>query len=129
AFGASVAGILANALTAAWLPRISLLFYGDVMPGAAASILWLAAEQLSPSWDTGYTVAGLILLCLFSGPSIGRSKYTVGFGAMAGAGAGLLVLLNPSSLLVSLPWFAHLTARREGPLKLSAKYCCAVLAA
>jgi hypothetical protein len=129
AFVASIAGILLNALTAAWLPRISWLFYGDVRPGAAAAILWLAAAPLSPSWDTSYTVSGLILFCLFSATSIESGNQIIGSGAMTGIVAGLLVLLNPSSLLVSLPWVAHLTARRKATPQRSAKYCCAVLAA
>lgn len=108
AAGAVIGNILANALTAGLLPRISFVFYGDTIPGAVAAVLWLAAVQLMPDWDASYTVAGLILFCLFSAWSIERTDKPLPFGALAGVAAGLLCLLNLSSILISLPWIAYL---------------------
>src|ERR1022692_4466051 len=67
---AAVASIVANALIAALLPRFSVLIYSRVEPGASASVLWLASMRLMPSWDVSFTVAALILFCLFSTPSM-----------------------------------------------------------
>ena len=50
---ATLLNILVNAVTAAWLPRVSWMFYRDVRPGIAASVLWLLSMALMPSWDTG----------------------------------------------------------------------------
>ena len=122
ALAAVTGNIIANALIAAWLPRISLVFYGDVTPGAVASLLWLAAARLTPVWDTSYTVAGLILFCLFSAWSIGKPGNAIRFGAAAGVAGGLLFLLNSSSIMVSLPWIAFLIARRRIPLRKAAMY-------
>jgi hypothetical protein len=125
---AALGNVLANALTAAWLPRVSWLFYGEVGPGIAASILWLMAVQLMPSWDVSYTVAALLFFCLYSAATVGGKK-TILHGVVAGLLAGALFLLNPSSLLVFLPWMAYLLVFRRAPLKQTAVYLCTVLAA
>jgi hypothetical protein len=110
---AATGNIVTNAIIAACLPRISFVFYEDVLPGVLAGMLWLAVAQLMPAWDTNYTLAGLILFCLFSARSIGRTHVAAQSGAAAGVAVGLLFLLNPSSALVSLPWIAYLLVRRK----------------
>jgi hypothetical protein len=72
-----------------------------------------------PAWDTSFTVAGLLLFCLFTASSLGTGK---GFASasLAGGIAGILFLLNPSSLLVFLPWIAHLMIRRGVTLRQTA---------
>ncbi len=107
--------IAANALTASLIPRISLLFYGDIIPGVVASILWLASVQLLPAWDTSYTVAGLIIFCLIT-PSFLEPEKKVGFSILAGVVGGLLFLLNPSSVIITLLWIAYLVSRRRARL-------------
>ena len=65
---AAAGNIIANALIAAWPPRISLVFYGDVtLSGVSAMVGGRAAYA-----GLGYElyVAGLILFCLFSAWSI-----------------------------------------------------------
>jgi len=114
---ALVGNIVANALTAAWLPRMSFVFYGDAIPGAVAALLWLAAVQVMPAWDTSFTVAGVILFCLFSNRYIGRTDSDIRFGSAAGVAAGLLFLLNPSSAMISLPWIAYLFVHRRYSLE------------
>ena len=129
AFLAAVLGsILANAVTAALLPRVSKVFFSDVIPGVIASILWLAVMPAMPGWYTSYTVVGLLVLCLFTSSSIvtvnsGRSSM------VAGSVCGLLFLLNPSSLLVVLPWIGFLLWRGKGNWRRSARYCGITLAA
>jgi hypothetical protein len=128
AAAAVICNILANGLTAALLPRIAFVFYGDAIPGVLAAVLWLAAVQLMPDWDASYTVAGLILFCLFSAGSIERTDKRLQFGALAGVAAGLLCLLNLSSVLISLPWIAYLMVRKRLSRMGAARYGGALLA-
>ena len=109
---ATIGNIVANALTAAWLPRVSSLFYGDVRPGILASLLWLAAVQLMPSWDASFTAAGLLLFCMFSASSLGMDNANIS-AVTAGLSAGALFLLNPSSVLISMPWITYLLMNRK----------------
>ena len=125
---ALVCNVAANALVASWLPRISLLFFGEIAPGIVAAVLWLAAARLMPSWDASYTVAGLVFFCLFTATSIERTANLSGFGALAGLIAGLLILLNPASVIVSAAWIAYLLIRRRTPLAKAARYCCGLAA-
>jgi len=128
--GAIVIGsILANAVTAVLLPRIAFLFYKDVVPGFIASAFWIAAMPAFPAWDTSYTVAGLLFFCFFTSASIGGDRKMAQRAVLGGAIAGLLFLLNPSSLLVSLPWIGFLFWRSRSDLYRTAKYCGILLAA
>ena len=108
---ATVSSMVANAFTASWLPRVSGVFYGDIKPGIVAAILWLASAQLMPSWDASFTVAGLLLFCLLSAHL--RTRKGVVPAVVTGAIAGLLFGLNPSSLLITLPWIAYLMLSRR----------------
>jgi hypothetical protein len=123
---ATVGNMIANALAAAWLPRVSLLFYGDPGPGIAASLLWLMAAQLMPAWDAGYTAAAILLFCLLTATTV-RSERFILFALIAGLLAGALMLLNPVSLFVFGPWIAHLVVFRNAPLKQTVAYCSIVL--
>jgi len=114
---ALIGNIAANALTASLLPRVSLVLFENAAPGVLAAIPWLAATRLMPAWDSSFTVAGLVLFCLLSAstmsaPGMSRANRTVLNGALAGAIAGTVALLNPASLTISLPWIACLAARR-----------------
>jgi hypothetical protein len=117
---ASVGSIVMNAITASLLPRVSLLFFGDMMPGIAASILWLGSVRLMPAWDTSYTAAGLLAFCLCSSSLIPKSRESMINSVLAGLLAGLLFLLNPSVLMILIPWIAYLGLRRKLPFKESA---------
>jgi hypothetical protein len=126
---AVIGSIVANASTAALLPRISLLFYGDIVPGAVAAVFWLLAMRVSPAWDTSYTVAGTLLFCLFSARTFSEGRNPIRFGALVGGFGGLLALLNPSSALITLPWIAHLVSRRKVTGMRAGKYCAFLAAA
>jgi hypothetical protein len=76
----------------------------------------LGSAQLMPAWDTSCTVAGLIIFCLFTASLLGAGK-NMAFSFFAGGIAGLLILLNPSSLMVLLPWVAYLAVRNKLRLK------------
>lgn len=128
--GAALLGsIVANAITAALLPYVSFLFFGEVISGAAASLLWLGAMQPTPTWDTSYTLAGLLAFVLLTASGINKSEHVVRRGVLAGLVAGLLFLLNPSSLLVFLPWLFYLFLRRRAYAPYALKYCFVLLVA
>jgi len=124
---ATLLNILANAVTAALLPRVSWMFYGDVRPGIAASVLWLLSTALMPSWDTGCTAATLLLFCLFSSKTMGRSSSFLP-GLIAGLLAGILFLFNPSTILIFAPWIAYLVFERRVSLRQVTAYCAALVA-
>lgn len=124
AYFAAIAGIAANAFTAVMLPRLSLVLFADRLPGIVASVACLAAMQLTPAWDTSFTIAGMILLCVFSAATITSGVDSADDGVLAGLATGGLVLMNPSSLMVTLPWIAWLAWKRR-----AASYTCALAVA
>jgi hypothetical protein len=123
----SLVGILANALTAALLPRLSLMLFHNSWPGVPAGLLWILTAQLFPAWDANITVPVLLFFCLFSGSTI-NIQPSLRSGFIAGLLAGILFLLNPMTLLVFLPWLGYMTIFRQTSFKLAACYCCIVLA-
>lgn len=118
-FAVALSNILANAFTASWLPRVSRVFYGNTTPGILGSVLWLASMRIIPSWDTSFTVAGLLVFCTFSSSSLGKGKRLISSLA-AGAIAGLLFLANPSTLLIVAPWIAYRIICRKVTLRQAA---------
>ncbi len=128
-YGAAVLGsVLANALTAALLPRVSDLFYGDVIPGVIGSVLWMTAMPEPPGWDTSYTIAALLLFCLLTATPVGPYAQSIQRAAGGGVIAGVLFLLNPASQLISVPWIGYLLWQSSEDLKSSFKYCGTILA-
>jgi hypothetical protein len=123
---AAIGDVVANAATAALLPRVSRIFFGESGPGIIAAIFWLMAAQLITAWDANYTVAVLLLFCLVS--TVNASKERIVFpGISAGLLAGVLFMLNPMTLLIFLPWLAHLVVFHKASLKHLVAYCCLVL--
>ena len=113
---------------AALLPRLSLLIFSRAEPGAAASVLWLASMRLMPSWDMSFTVAALILFCLFSTPPIAGDMTSARAGASSGILAGLLLPLNPASLTIAGPWVVCRLAYRKLPAGMIVRYSCVLIA-
>jgi hypothetical protein len=109
---AVIGNVWINALIAAWMPRMSDLFFGKRAPGIIAGVLWLISIRLMPSWDASYTVLGLILFCSLSSSWIDRDWHTAGYGLATGLVAGLLMLTNPASILVTAPWTVFLLRAR-----------------
>ncbi len=124
---AALGNVFANAITAALLPRVSWLFYGNVRPGIVASLLWLMSMQLMPSWEASYVLATLLFFCLFTAatPRIGK---TLQYGATAGLLAGVLLLFNPVTLLIFACWTIFLLVVKKEALKPTAIYVCIALA-
>jgi hypothetical protein len=106
----SLLSILANAASATLLPRVSQIFFDDPVPGIFSAILWLFTMQVVPGWDTNYAAVGLLwFVCLTAAIFEGKGKNRALWTAIAGVGAGCLCLLNPSTLLVWLPWLMFLS--------------------
>jgi len=116
-----------NALTAALLPRVSIAMFEDPAPGVLAAIPGLIATKPMPAWDAAWTVAGLMLFCLLSASTMKPGRDGILNSVLAGLGAAALALLNPASLLISLPWIAWLVATRRGAFH-AARYCGILLA-
>ncbi len=119
---ATICNVVACALTASLLPRISVLIYKDIRPGIVASVLWLLTVQLMPSWDTNYTVAALLLFCLLSSSGIEKEN-SVRHGAAAGLIAGALFLFNPSTVFIFLPWLAWIGFEHRTALRQTTRFC------
>ena len=104
--------ILANALSAALLPRLSSVFFGNPIPGVLAAILWLFTMEIIPGWDTNYTAAALIAFACVTASIFGHeARRPKAASVAAGVLAGALCLLNPASLLVWLPWLGYMLAK------------------
>ncbi len=127
ALAATIGNILINAIIAACLPRVSWLFFRNVRSGIAASILWLFSAQLMPDWDASYTAAALILFCLFTDATVGKHRFFL-LAIPGGLLAGALFLLNPSSMIVFLPWVAYLLIFRKTSMRQTVIYLTVVLA-
>jgi len=107
AFAATLAAMLAQALHAALLPRVSVIFFGEARPGIFAGLLSAFAFRLMPQWDAAFTACGLLLFLLFANPATWRAS------AYAGGTAGLLLLTNPATILITGPWMVYLCWTRK----------------
>lgn len=129
-FAATLGVILANAVTAALLPRVSRLLYDDSRPGVVAAVPWLLAIPLFPAWDASYTAAALLAFCLLSLADICRRDYILS-GARTGLLAGVLFLFNPSTMLIFFPWLVYIAFRQQTSRGRAVGFCgvvCGVLA-
>jgi hypothetical protein len=104
---ATLANILAMAFGAALLPRVSWILFRDAWPGVIAGLFWLFAGQLLPDWDSNYTVAALLAYCALTPTAIDRDRFGVNEVLAPLVGAAL-ILLNPYSVLVFVPYSAWL---------------------
>ena len=126
--GALIASIAFNAITAALMPRLSQMLIQDARPGILAGCLWIMAMPLMPEWDVSWTIACLVLSCIFTSRSItapappGASKLWA-----AGLLGGMISLLNPVALLAFALWIAFLLYSRRLPWTSAARYAAAVL--
>jgi hypothetical protein len=119
---ASLSNVLANALIAALMPWLSRVFYHDATPGIFAGVLWLFSMRLLPQWDVSYTVLGLVLFLLLSAATIERTSRAPLWAGLAGLIAGLLVLANPATGMVAMPWILFLVWSRRVPFQHALRY-------
>jgi hypothetical protein len=109
--------ILVYALHAALLPVVSKLFFGTPAPGVCASILsiLLPTFRVLPHLEALYVADGLMLFCLFSARLIRHWNTRLFGGVLIGLFGGFLLLLNPASLCVIIPWVLYLFIHRPAP--------------
>ena len=108
---ASLAAVLAQALHAALLPSLSMMFFGEARAGIFAGLLSVFAFRLMPQWDALFTACGILLFLLNTNPATWRAT------ASSGLAAGVLLLTNPATILITGPWMGYLYLR--GKISLS----------
>jgi hypothetical protein len=123
---AAVTNIVANAISAALLPKISQAVFGYSAPGIVASIFWLISIRLMPDWDVGFTCCALLFFVVYSVSTLSEKPGPVSF-ILSGILAGTMFLLNPMTLLVIFPWLVYLLFLRVVPMKSLISYCVIVL--
>ncbi len=126
--GALIASIAFNAITAGLLPRLSKILIQDARPGILAGCLWITAMPLMPEWDVSWTIACLVLSCVFTSRSIAAPRGpNVSNVLAAGLLGGIISVLNPVALLPFALWLGFLLYSRGRPWKSGARYAAAVL--
>jgi hypothetical protein len=110
---AAVVNIVADALTAALMPALSMVIFRNPLPGFFAGLLWVSSMRLQPQWDVSFTVTGLLLFCILTARTIARDGGGWRYAAAAGLLGGVLVLLNPATVLVFTPWVVFLVLFRR----------------
>ena len=98
---------IVQGLQIALLPAVSNLLFKDHQPGVWAAVLSLVFPiyDFLPQFETMYFAVALMLFCL---AAVRLSPVPLGIFA------GLLLLLNPASIFVTVPFVAY---------RLSRKYC------
>lgn len=122
---ATLLNILTNTFTALLLVRISEMFYDDMRPGVVAAVLWILSTRLMPCWDVGLTILLLLIFCLNSGAKVGKSGFAIS-ALISGVLAGALLLLNPSMILIFIPWMAWSAYHARKTMKQAIGYSCIV---
>jgi hypothetical protein len=95
-----------NSLIAALMPVLAEALCGDMACGVAAALFWIGGCRLLPAWDASYVLLGAITFVLYTTRRWGASDSVS--AVIAGAMAGMLLLLNPACLLAIVPWLAYL---------------------
>ena len=92
-----------HGFVAALLPAVSKTFFDDRRPGvwAAALAIIFPIYDFLPQFETMYFALGLMLFCL-------RARGPI----VTGLAAGLLALLNPASIFITVPWTLYRVRNR-----------------
>jgi hypothetical protein len=116
--------LLMQALHAILLPRMSRIVYGSPVPGICAATLCIILPVFSwmPYWDAVYTATALLLFCV-AGERLFASGRTVAAIVLCPVGAGLVALMNPATLIVSICWILFLLDRHGWPWRRAARFC------
>jgi hypothetical protein len=109
----SLCTMIAHGLHTALMPRLSDLFFHDRRPGiwAALVVTLIPVIYFFPHSEGIFCAVGLMLFCLVTDRRLARGGS--GGAVFTGLFAGLLTLLNPTSLLVCGMWITYLMWRRR----------------
>ena len=124
---ALIATIAFNAVTAGLLPRLAKPFFQDARPGLIAGCLWITVMPMMPQWDVSFTIACLVLACVFTAQSLSRPGGFLWPAVAAGALGGIVSLSNPLATLAFLPWIAFLIVSRRTSTTFAIRYAAVVL--
>jgi hypothetical protein len=110
--------VCAHALHAGMLPAVSGVFFGSRLPGIYGAVMFIAlpAFEVILAREAIYVAVGLMAFCLLA-QRIMRSRLNNALkGAILGGASGVLVMLNPLSLLFCIAWTAYLLLTAKEPL-------------
>src|ERR1019366_5909844 len=113
----TLVNVIANALTAAFMPGLSKRFCGNAWPGVVSGALWLFAMHLLPAWDAGFTLAALVAFLLLTADAFESGASVRWAAAGAGLAAGIISNENPATVLVFGPWIIFLLLRRNAKMQ------------
>jgi hypothetical protein len=119
---------LAYGIHVAMLPRMSILFFDQAEFGlyASAFCIFLPLFDLSPAWDAVYTATALMIFCLVSWRML-QARCSIPKMMGLGLFGALLVLLNPASAFVFVPWIVFTAVRYRVRASMPAVFALAVL--
>jgi hypothetical protein len=118
---ASICAASVHAMQTVLLPGASKLLFADRRPGIFAALLVVSPVMCGyqPAWEGIYCASGLILFCLYSDRQV-RHGGTLGL-VLTGIAVGLLMLLNPVSIVLIVPWLLFLL--RKAVRRARARVC------
>ncbi len=106
-----------NALVAALMPRMSDQLFGTQTPGILGGVFSIASARIIPDFDADCTQLGLIALMLAMVFLLKRNVRPAYSGALTGGLMGALCLMNPMSLMVSVPCAGFFLIFRQACLR------------
>jgi hypothetical protein len=106
--------IFAHSLQASLLPAVSEVFFGNRLPEiyGAVMIIFPAFEAILAR-EAIYVAIGLMTFCVLAQNVVQSRLNNVLQGAILGLFTGVLIMLNPVSLLFCTPWTAYLLVTRR----------------
>ncbi len=106
-----------HALHAALLPHLSMVLFGVRGPGiwAAGLAIGFPLFPVAPQYESLYLATGLMVFLMVSGRIARHFGLRIRGGVLSGIFAGLLVLLNPVSACVTVPWVVFLLYKQGAP--------------
>ena len=106
---------ICNAISAALMPRISSLLFGNRLPGVVAGVLAILSLRVIAEWDAGFTLCALLLYVTATLSYAQSGRFSPKAVVSAGIAAGVIANANPATLLVSVPWMFYVTVYAKWP--------------
>ncbi len=124
AYAAAGFTIIVHSLHAALMPSMSKLLFQRALPGifAAAVLIVLPIYRIEPQSEAMVYATGVMLWCWGAARQMRKTGPGISDAGMAGAAAGMLLLLNPASLLILVPWVVFLPWWRGVPYRGGIRY-------
>lgn len=106
--------IVTQALMVAMLPSFSRSLFGKARPGIVASALYVALplHLIWPHWEAITVCFGTVLFCILTRRI---AKAPLRTDVLAGAATGVLLLLNPATIIPCCSWLVFALRRAPRP--------------